>query len=132
MLYINNYEYKILMNEIRYVDSTVNKIKGYSILIDMSIELNNVKGYINIWVDFFNNNNYKNIENKIYEEIPTDLESRISMIEIYDTENFVDFIDSTIRLEFGNIVNNQIETKIYIDDEYIKLIFNGNLKIKNE
>lgn len=132
MLYINNYEYKILMNEIRYVDSTVNKIKGYSILIDMSIELNNVKGYINIWVDFFNNNNYKNIENKIYEEIPTDLESRISMIEIYDTENFVDFIDGTIRLEFGNIVNNQIETKIYIDDEYIKLIFNGNLKIKNE
>ena len=56
--------------------------------------------------------------------------SKISMIEIYDTKNFIDFIDSEINLEFGNIVNNQIEMKLDIDDELIKLEYKGLLGIK--
>lgn len=52
------------------------------------------------------------------------------MIEIYDTKNFIDFIDSEINLEFGNIVNNQIEMKLDIDDELIKLEYKGLLGIK--
>lgn len=52
------------------------------------------------------------------------------MIEIYDTQNFIDFIDSEINLEFGNIVNNQIEMKLDIDDELIKLEYKGLLGIK--
>lgn len=71
MLLINNKEYKVLSSEIKYINATYNKIKGYSILISLDIELNNIKGYINFYVDFFSDKDFKNIENKTYEELPT-------------------------------------------------------------
>lgn len=46
MLLINNKEYKVLSTEIKYINATYNKMKGYSILISLDIELNNIKGYI--------------------------------------------------------------------------------------
>lgn len=62
--------------------------------------------------------------------MPTELNSKISMIEIFDTKDFIDFIDSEVNLEFGNIDNNQIEMKLDIDDELIKLKYKGLLNIK--
>ena len=109
MLHINDNEYKILSNEIKYVNCEYNKVKGYTILIDMAIKLNNKKGYINIWIDFFNNKDFKNVENKTYVELPTDLDSKIDMIEIFDTDDFIDFIDSEVKVIFGNITNNEIQ-----------------------
>ena len=44
--------------------------------------------------------------------------------------NFIDFIDSEVNLEFGNIYNNQIEMKLNINDELIKLEYKGLLNIK--
>ena len=76
MLLINNKEYKVLSSEIKYVNATYNKIKGYSILISIDIELNNIKGYINFYVDFFSNKDFKNIENKRYKELPSNLDSK--------------------------------------------------------
>lgn len=52
MLKINNNEYKVLSSEIKYVNAIYNKRKGYSILVSLDIELNNVKGYISFYVDF--------------------------------------------------------------------------------
>ena len=52
------------------------------------------------------------------------------MIEIYDTNNFIDYIDSEVNLEFGNIDNDRIEMKLNIDDELIKLEYKGLLNIK--
>lgn len=129
MLHINDKEYKLLSNEIRYVDSTVNKIKGYTVLVEITFLHNNIKGYMCFYVDFFDNKDFKNIENKTYVELPTDLDTKINMIEIYDTENFIDFIDSEVKVVFGNIVNNEIEIEIYIDDEYIKLKYIGKLQL---
>lgn len=129
MLYINNQEYKILTSEIRYVDSTIYKTKGYSILVEITFIHNNIKGYICFYVDFFDNKDFKNIENKTYIELPTNMHAKIDMIEIYDTENFIDFIDSEVKVIFGNIIDNEIETEIYIDDEYIKVKYNGKLKL---
>ena len=45
-------------------------------------------------------------------------------------KNFIDFIDSEINLEFGNIINNQIKMNLIIDDSLIKLEYNGFLDIK--
>jgi len=53
------------------------------------------------------------------------------MIEIYDTKIFIDFIDSEVKVIFGNIRDNEIETEIYIDDKYIKLNYIGKLKLSN-
>lgn len=130
MLKINNNEYNVLSSEIKYVNATHNTKKGYSILVSLDIELNGVKGYVSFYVDFFDVNDFKFIENKKYVELPTRLDPKISMIEIFDTKDFIDFIDSEVDLEFGNINNNQIEMKLDIDDDLIKLKYNGLLDIK--
>lgn len=129
MLKINNNEYKVLSSEIKFVNATNNSIKGYSILISLDIEFNNIKGYITFYVDFFNNIDFKNIENKKYEELPTNHSSKIVMIEIFDTEKFIDFIDSIVKLEFGCIQNNRIKMSLNINDENIKLDYQGELDI---
>ena len=131
MLNINNKEYKIISSQIRYVNSTHNKITGYSILIEVTFQLNNIKGYLCFYVDFFDSNDFSNIEDRTYIETPTDLDSKIYLIEIYDTEKFIDFIDSEVKIIFGSIVNNKIEIKVYIDDEYITLNYIGDLDIVN-
>lgn len=130
MLRINNNEYKVLTSDLKYVDATYNSKKGYSILVSLDIELNKVKGYISFYVDFFKDKDFKNIKNRKYIELPTELNSKITMIEIFDTANFIDFIDSEVNLEFGNIYNNQIEMKLNINDELIKLEYKGLLSIK--
>lgn len=130
MLKINNNEYKVLSSEIKYAQATYNNKKGYSILVSLDIEFNNIKGYISFYVDFFETNDIKNIENKKYIELATESNSKITMIEILDTQNFIDFIDSEINLEFGNIINNQIKMNLIIDDSLIKLEYNGFLDIK--
>ena len=130
MLKINNKEYKVLTSDLKYVDATDNSKKGYSILVSLDIELNKVKGYISFYVDFFKDKDFKNIKNRKYIELPTELNSKITMIEIFDTANFIDFIDSEVNLEFGNIYNNQIEMKLNIKDELIKLEYKGLLNIK--
>ena len=130
MLKINNKEYKVLTSDLKYVDATDNSKKGYSILVSLDIELNKVKGYISFYVDFFKDKDFKNIKNRKYIELPTELNSKITMIEIFDTANFIDFIDSEVNLEFCNIYNNQIEMKLNINDELIKLEYKGLLNIK--
>lgn len=129
MLKINNNEYKVLSSEIKFVNATNNNIKGYSILISLDIEYNNIKGYIAFYVDFFDNMDFKNIENKSYEELPTNLDSKIEMIEIFDTKEFIDFVDSIVKLEFGCIQNNRIKMSLNINDENIKLDYQGELDI---
>lgn len=130
MLKINDIKYKILSAEIKYANATHNNIKEYSILVSLRIGLNNNQGYISFYVNFFDNNNFKNIENKEYKDLPTKLNSKIDMIEIYDTKDFVDFIDSYVIVRFGNIANDKIETKISINDKLIKLEYLGMLDIK--
>ena len=130
MLRINNNEYKVLTSDLKYVDATYNSKKGYSILVSLDIQLNEIKGYLSFYVDFFDDNDIKIIENRKYIELPTELNSKISMIEIYDTNNFIDFIDNEVNLEFGNIDNDRIEMNLNIDDELIKLEYKGLLNIK--
>ena len=125
LIRINGEQYKVLSSEVKYAKSTHNKTKGYSILVLINIEHNNQKGYISFYVDFFNNNNFKNIENKKYMELPTNSDSKINLIEIFDTRNFIDFIDSEMIVEFGKIFEKEIELKLNISDELIKLSYHG-------
>ena len=130
MLKINDKEYKILTSEIKYASSTVNNQKGFTVLVNIDLEKDNIKGYISFYVDYFKEKTIKNIENKKYIDLPTELNSKISMIEIFDTKNFIDFIDSEITVEFGKVIGNKIETKIFINDELIKVEYQGLMDIK--
>lgn len=130
MLRINNNEYKVLNSEVKYVNATHNIKKGYSILVSLDIEFNNIKGYISFYVDFFENNDFKNIENRKYVELPTELDSKITMVEIFDTNDFIDFIDSEVILEFGDIDNDKIKMVLSINDKLVKLEYQGLLNVK--
>ena len=58
---------------------------------------------------------------KKYNELPSELNSKIDSVEIFDTKTFIDFIDSNVTLEFENIKDNKIYMKLDIDDELIKI-----------
>lgn len=121
MLKINNEEYNVLSSEVRWVDATYNKRKGYSILVDIKLNHNGINGYINFYVDFFDNRDDNYIINKKYVELPSELNSKIDSVEIFDTKTFIDLIDSNVTLEFGNIKDNKIYMKLDINDELIKV-----------
>ena len=121
MLKINNEEYNILSSEVRWVDATYNKRKEYSILVDIKLNHNGINGYINFYVDFFDNRDNNYIINKKYNELPSELNSKIYSVEIFDTKTFIDLIDSNVTLEFGNIKDNKIYMKLDINDELIKI-----------
>ena len=121
MLKINNEEYNVLSSEVRWVDATYNKRKGYSILVDIKLNHNGINGYINFYVDFFDNRDDSYIINKKYNELPSELNSKIYSVEIFDTKAFIDLIDSNVTLEFGNIKDNKIYMKLDINDELIKI-----------
>ncbi len=130
MLKINNEEYDVLSSEVRWVDATYNKIKGYSILVDIKLNHNGINGYINFYVDFFDNRDDNYIINKKYVELPSELNSKIYSVEIFDTKTFIDLIDSNVTLEFGNIKGNKIYMKLDINDELIKIEYKGMTKYK--
>lgn len=121
MLKINNEEYNVLSSEVRWVDATYNKRKGYTILVDIKLNHNGINGYINFYVDFFDNRDDNYITNKKYVELPSELNSKIDSVEIFDTKTFIDLIDSNVNLEFGNIKDNKIYMKLDINDELIKI-----------
>lgn len=121
MLKINNEKYNILSSEVRWVDATYNKRKGYSILVDIKLNHNGINGYINFYVDFFDNRDNNYIINKKYNELPSELNSKIYSVEIFDTKTFIDLIDSNVTLEFGDIKDNKIYMKLDINDELIKI-----------
>ena len=130
MLKINNEEYNVLSSEVRWVDATYNKRKGYTILVDIKLNHNGINGYINFYVDFFDNRDDNYIINKKYVELPSELNSKIDSVEIFDTKTFIDLIDSNVNLEFGNIKDNKIYMKLDINDELIKIEYKGMTKYK--
>ena len=130
MLKINNEKYNILSSEVRWVDATYNKRKGYSILVDIKLNHNGINGYINFYVDFFDNRDDNYIINKKYVELPSELNSKIDSVEIFDTKTFIDFIDSNVTLEFGNIKDNKIYLKLDINDELIKIEYKEMTKYR--
>ena len=130
MLKINNEKYNILSSEVRWVDATYNKRKGYSILVDIKLNHNGINGYINFYVDFFDNRDDNYIINKKYVELPSELNSKIYSVEIFDTKTFIDLIDSNVTLEFGNIKDNKIYMKLDINDELIKIEYKEMAKYR--
>ena len=99
-------------------------------MVNIDLENEGIKGYISFYVDYFKEKTIKNIENKKNIYLPTELNSKISMIEIFDTKNFIDFIDSEITVEFGRVIGDKIEAKIFINDELIKVEYQGLMNIK--
>lgn len=132
MLKINDVEYNVSLATLKFVNANYNGVDGYSVLVSFDINLNDVNGYISFYVDFFDNIDFKLLENKCYVDNLNNLDSKISMLEIYDTFTFIDFVDNDIKVEFGKIEDDNINMKFNINDESLILEFEGLLELKKE
>ena len=133
MLLINDKKFKIIKKEVKFVDSKYNKKQGYSLLVTINFDFLNKKsenpGYISFYMEFLDARNIKYFENKKYDVYPDGFDIRLDMIEIYDLNNFIDFIDSNILVEFGSIKENEIKMKLNINDKLIKIEFDDFMDI---
>ena len=131
MLRINDKEVEITKSTIKFANATYNKVKGYSPSINISFINNNKAGYISFFLDFYPNNNFDNIIYKKFIDNPWNDHPKINMIEIFDTINFYDNIDSDVTVILGEIKNNKIDFKLIIDDPLIKIEYDGLLDIES-
>lgn len=129
MLYIDNKSIEVLEQKIFVGTYTKNGTKGYNINIQLTfINIDNKeKGYINLDAGFEKDNNINCFLYKNYNEIP--FENNI-FFEIFDTEKFLDTeIESNIVLKLKEIRDNKVETFFELNDELIKIKYDGFLDI---
>ena len=126
---INNTSYNVINSKVKYAQSTYNGYKGYAILVTMDIGKDEFKGYVSFYVDFFLNNDFKNIENKNDIENLNEFDSKVSMLEILTESDFTDYVHGKVFLNFGNIKNKQINMDLRIDSKELKLDYHGLLDL---
>ena len=126
---INNASYNVINSKVKYAQSTYNGYKGYAILVTMDIVKDEFKGYVSFYVDFFLNDDFKNIENKSYIENLNEFDSKVSMLEILAESDFTDYVHGKVFLNFGNIINKQINMDLRIDSKELKLDYHGLLDL---
>ena len=126
---INNASYNVINSKVKYAQSTYNGYKGYAILVTMDIGKDDFKGYVSFYVDFFLNDDFKNIENKSYIENLNEFDSKVSMLEILAESDFTDYVHGKVFLNFGNIINKQINMDLRIDSKELKLDYHGLLDL---
>ncbi len=86
------------------------------------------KGYINLEAGFEKDSNINIFLNKEYSEIP--FENDV-FFEVYDTEKFLDTeIESNIVLKLKEIHDNKVETFFELNDELIKIKYDGFLNLE--
>lgn len=129
MIKINNASYNVINSKVKYAQSTYNGYKGYAILVTLDIGKDEFKGYVSFYVDFFLNNDFKNIENKSYIENLNEFDSKVSMLEILTESDFTDYVHGKVFLNFGNIINKQINMDLRIDSKELKLDYHGLLDL---
>lgn len=134
MLYIDDKEFIIIEQKIYVGDYAKNGEKGYNICMQLVfVNTNsNEKGYINLDVGFEKNDDIKCFLNKEYCGTPFNSDDNQDIyIEVFDTEKFLDTeIEGIIIIELENIIeNNKIKTSFEVNDELIKIKFDGFLDI---
>ena len=129
MIKINNTSYNVINSKVKYAQSTYNGYKGYAILVMLDIGKDEFKGYVSFYVDFFLNSDFKNIENKSYIENLNEFDSKVSMLEILTESDFTDYVHGKVFLNFGNIINKQINMDLRIDSKELKLDYHGLLDL---
>ena len=126
---INNASYNVINSKVKYAQSTYNGYKGYAILVTLDIGKDEFKGYVSFYVDFFLNDDFKNIENKSYIENLNEFDSKVSMLEILTESDFTDYVHGKVFLNFGIIINKQINMDLRIDSKELKLDYHGLLDL---
>lgn len=133
MLYIDNKNLEVIEQKI-FVGTFINHgDNGYNINIQLSfINIDtNEKGYINLDAGFEKNNDISAFTKREYNGIPFDgNDNQFIFFEVFDTEKFLDTeIESKIILKIKNILEDKIEVHFELNDELIKIKYDGYLGI---
>ncbi len=134
MLYIDDKNFQITKQEIYVGKFTNNGVKGYNICIKIDfVNTDNAnKGYLYLNAGFEKTNNLNTFLNKKYNGIPFDCDNEFIWFEVFDTDKFLDTeIESKIIIKLGDIKDNKVKVFFELNDELIKIKFDGYLDIIN-
>lgn len=99
----------------------------------MEFSKNDKKGYLNLDAGFEKDSNIMNFVNKKYSGIPFENDNQYIYFEVFDTEKFLDTeIESNIDLIITKIIDKKAYASFIINDELIKIKFNGELDVIND
>ena len=122
MLKINNKDYEIFGETIKFAKTKINSKEGYSLLLSVDF----YGGYLSFYIDFFDKKDFKKIENKTFTK------EQIKMFELYNDKKFIDYIAGDIFLKFDNINNNHIKASLKINDHNVTLEYNSLLLLDKD
>jgi len=136
MLFIDDKHVRITKQCIRVGEFMKSGEQGYNIniqLLFVNIDTDE-DGYINLDFGFEKDNNFNVFLNREYIGKPFDEDdNQFIYFEIFDTENFLDTeIEGQIVITLGSIVDDKIEASFELDDELIKVKFDGYLDMDFE
>lgn len=133
MLYIDNKNLEVTKQSIRVGNFINYGDSGYNINIQLSfINIDtNEKGYINLDAGFEKNDDIRVFTNKEYNGVPFDSnDNQFIFFEVFDTYKFLDTeIESKIILKVKNILESKIKVFFELNDELIKVKYDGYLDI---
>lgn len=132
MLYIDDKKLEITKQEIFVGKFTNNGEEGSSINITLSFinAITKEKGYINVCAGFEKEKSINYFLNKEFSGVPFANDFPFIFFEVFDTEKFLDTeIDSKITIKIKDIKDGKIETTFELDDELIRIKYDGYLDI---
>lgn len=128
MLYIDDKKIEIISQEIFVGKFTNNGNIGYNINISLTF-INSVtkeKGYINLDAGFEKDNSISSFLNREYVGLPFGHDNAFIFIEVFDTEKFLDTeLESEIIVKINDIKNNKVKVFFEVNDELIKIKYDG-------
>lgn len=133
MFYIDDKNLKITKQVINTSKFINNGDLGYSVHIGLKfINNDNIKGYLNLSAGFEKTNDINIFVNKEYNGVPFESDNQYIYFEVFDTEKFLDTeIESKIIIKLQDIKNNKMKVFFEVNDELIKIKFDGYLDIIN-
>lgn len=133
MLYIDDKDLKITKQEIHIGKFINHGDEGFNICIGLKFVNNdNTNGYLNLDAGFEKTNDINVFLNKEYNGIPFENDNQFIYFEVFDTEKFLDTeIESKIIIRLEDIKDNKAKVFFELNDELIKIKFDGYLDVIN-
>lgn len=130
MLLIDGKEFNIVKSEVILGKFTVNGIPGYDVGIKLEFfNDSGEKGYINLDVGYELENDIIYFLNREYKGINLEGDNDYIMFEIFDTIKFLDSeIESEIVVSIKDMEDDSIYISFKVDDELIKVDYDGKIK----
>lgn len=131
MFYIDDKDLKITKQEIHVGKFINHGDEGFNICIGLKF-VNNDKtnGYLNLDAGFEKSNDINAFLNREYNGIPFENDNQFIYFEVFDTEKFLDTeIESKTLIKLEYINGNKVKAFFELNDELIKIKFDGYLDI---